>query len=123
MSERCTCSQCGRTFIPSLSFDFYSEPTKENPKAGLCENCFMGKIFSGQTATNVSPVSIPSGYQDAVCKRGKGETTCGFLGFGGNGFLCLKGSSAETNIRANLRDGSMRAKGDNCSGPPDFLKK
>jgi hypothetical protein len=123
MSEKCTCSKCGRTFIPSFLFDFYPEPTKENPKAGLCEICFMSKIFSGQTATNVSPVSIPKGYQDAVCKKGKGKITCSFLGFGEGGFICLKGSSMETVIRGKLRDGSMRAKGDNCSGPPQFLKK
>jgi hypothetical protein len=70
------------------------------------------------------PVPVPNGHETSVCKKGQGELTCSFLGLSSrDGHLvyeCLKGSSLESAIRGRLREGSMKSKGDNCSGPPDF---
>lgn len=64
--------------------------------------------------------AIPDGYEQSVCRFGGRETTCAFLAMG-DGFFCAKGMPhvAEV-IRGRLADGTMGAKGDNCSGPPDF---
>ena len=122
-TKECTCSNCGHTFVSSILFDFYPRPTKENPSAGLCENCFLKEALPKQTTVNISPVFIPSGYKETVCKMGKKEMTCSFLGFGEGGYLCLKKSSMEESIKERIRNNSISAKGDNCSGPPNFLKK
>lgn len=55
-----------------------------------------------------------------VCKLGKGAATCSFLTMGGGGFECAKGTAFEAAIRQRWAAGTMGAKGDNCSGPPDF---
>ncbi|OGM89724.1 hypothetical protein A2108_01245 [Candidatus Wolfebacteria bacterium GWA1_42_9] len=113
-NQTCTCSNCGYIFIPSFSFDFYPKPTEEDPSAGLCETCLMQGAFLGP------PVPIPDGYEEAVCRQGEGEATCSFLARDANGPKCLKGSSMEPNIIGRRLQGSMNAKGDNCSGPPHF---
>lgn len=46
------------------------------------------------------------------------EQRCSFLILGVVGFECAKGSSVESLIRE--RRPTMKARGDNCSGPPDF---
>ena len=56
-----------------------------------------------------------------LCKMGKGAETCSFLGMeAGVGFACQKGTEIEGLIRSRRKAGTMSAKGDNCSGPPDF---
>jgi len=55
-----------------------------------------------------------------VCKFGKKEETCSFLAMGGEGLMCTKGTSLEFIIQQRREQKSMRAMGDNCSGPPDF---
>lgn len=126
MLEKCTCSKCGHTFVPSFVFDFYPEPTKDNPNAGICENCMLKEALSRSDA---EMVSVPREYETTVCKRGQGAITCCFLAVGPVGpvgevgYACLKKSSLEANIRVKLRNGTMLAKGDNCSGPPDFNRK
>lgn len=123
--EKFTCSKRGLNFIPSPIFDFYPEPTAENPDAGLCETCMITGVFAESAAPKIDPVPVPKECVERVCKRGQGKATCSFLGFDaktGN-FSCLKGSSFEAPIRERLRNGSIRAKGDNCSGPPDFALK
>lgn len=55
-----------------------------------------------------------------VCKIGKGSGCCAFLVMDGGVFECGKGGGAEPCIRRRLAEGSINAKGDNCSGPPDF---
>lgn len=47
------------------------------------------------------------------------ESTCSFLTMTADGWACAKGSDMELSIRA--RRSSMRAQGDNCSGPPEFI--
>lgn len=114
-----TCRNCHYTFVPSFLFDFY--PDSKNPKTGLCENCMMAEAFSTSRPSR-DPVPLPAGYKENVCKFGKGRVTCSFLGITTDGLHCLKNSSFESAIRQRRQENSMRAKGDNCSGPPDFQK-
>lgn len=56
-----------------------------------------------------------------ICKLGSGEATCSFLSFSSeDGFSCLKKTGLEEIIRQKRDSGQMNAKGDNCSGPPNF---
>lgn len=110
-----TCWKCNLTFIPSFAFDFYQD--SEDPEVGLCENCMLAKAFG---VPNGDPQPVPKGYEDAVCKIGQDSATCSFLAWSGSGPKCLKGSSFETAINRKRQEGSGVAKGDNCSGPPDF---
>jgi hypothetical protein len=64
------------------------------------------------------PTQLSEQQVKDLCKAGKGEATCSFLTMGGSGMCCSKGSVFEAVIRE--RRPTMRAKGDNCSGPPDF---
>lgn len=112
-----TCRKCKLTFTPSFSFDFY--PDGEDPTVGQCENCLMKETFAG-TSSKSGSSALPARYRDTICRVGKGAATCSFLLFGGNEFECAKGSTFEPPIRERLREGSMNARGDNCSGSPDF---
>ena len=51
-----------------------------------------------------------------MCKVGQGEECCAFLLMGADGFECAKGTFAEDVINLRLAEGTMNAKGDNCSG-------
>jgi hypothetical protein len=64
--------------------------------------------------------SLSESHTDSVCLKGKGEKTCSFLMFGGSGWECSKGGDMEQFIRSRRDDKSMKAMGDNCSGPPSF---
>jgi hypothetical protein len=112
--EKNTCRNCGLVFVPSIEFDFY--PDGDDQKIGLCENCLLKIILYGDQ------IPIPIGHEKNMCLIGSGSTTCSFVGFAENKWNCLKGSSLESTIREKIRDGSITAKGDNCSGPPDFKK-
>lgn len=58
---------------------------------------------------------------ETLCKFGKGAETCSFLSMTVVvGFTCEKGSGIEDIIRSRRAEGTMKAKGDNCSGPPNF---
>lgn len=59
---------------------------------------------------------------ETLCKLKQGELTCAFITAGGDGFSCGKGTFAEPHIRKRIAEGTMAAKGDNCSGPPEFAK-
>lgn len=109
-----TCRKCGYTYIPNFAFDFY--PDGKDPKVGLCERCVMAEMLAPK------PLQvIPVGHDKNVCKFGQGPTTCAFLVMpGGEGLKCAKQSEFEGMIRKRLSEGSISAKGDNCSGPPDF---
>lgn len=62
-------------------------------------------------------------FVNNVCRIGEGPKTCmylmkGFLNTRGEiGFFCGKES---VQIRKALEEKQMKAKGDNCSGPPKF---
>jgi hypothetical protein len=51
---------------------------------------------------------------------GQGNATCAFLSFRGY-FACAKGTSVGNLINQRLAEKTMKAQGDNCSGPPDFV--
>jgi len=115
MKEVVICMDCEEKFVPSPAFDFY--PDGDDPKIGRCEKCLMAKAFD-----KPSESPLPPNYEDTVCKPGKGEKACSFLGMlgGKREFSCLKNSYSDKEIRRRRDEGSMSAKGDNCSGPPDF---
>jgi hypothetical protein len=56
-----------------------------------------------------------------LCRLGQGPETCRFLLIGPKGACCARGSAFEVVILERLP--TMSAKGDNCSGPPDFVPK
>ncbi len=60
--------------------------------------------------------TIAQDHLDSVCLPGKGETTCAFLMMTPGGMECAKGTGVETTIRQRLAEGTMAAKGDNCTG-------
>ena len=57
----------------------------------------------------------------ATCAPSSGPATCSFLLMGADGWHCAK---EEAGLRAQIEQrraaGTMKAKGDNCSGPPTF---
>lgn len=115
VDERVTCRSCGATYVPDFARDFY--PDGEDPKVGRCEGCMMRSLFQVNTK---EPHVLPSGHLETVCKFRQGEATCSFLVIGGDGSKCGKDSSFEKMIRQRRSEGTMGAKGDNCSGPPNF---
>ncbi len=107
-----TCSQCHRTYVPSISFDFYRRPTPEDPNAGVCESCLL---------RGPDPVEVSDSQAKEVCKFGSSEKTCAFLAISaGIGFVCVKKTNTSSEIRYRLENDLMNAKGNNCSGPPNF---
>lgn len=59
-------------------------------------------------------------HVDAVCLFGQGARCCAYLAMG-EGFRCLKDDSGLAQIiKARIERGESRARGDNCSGPPEF---
>lgn len=114
-----TCSKCNRTYVPSFAFDFY--PDGNDPEKGLCERCMLAEAFAKETPKD-SPSPLPPGYLEAVCKLGQGEKACSFLMHDGSNPSCAKGSGFEIIIRQRRAEGSIRSRGDNCSGPPEFKR-
>ncbi len=112
VKEEVTCAKCGfGPYVPSIICDFYQRG--DDPKNGVCERCMLEEAFA--------PKAVPSEeHLQNVCKLGQGEVVCAFLTSGPGGFTCTKGTSMEDTIRQRLASGSMNAKGDNCSGPPNF---
>lgn len=118
--ETVTCRKCHATYVPDFVNDFYADGA--DPKVGLCERCKMSEVFAVNTN---QPHPLPNeGHAKKVCKSGQSAATCAFLSAGGGSgevsFKCAKDSMIEVNIRQRLAEGTMGAKGDNCSGPPDF---
>lgn len=66
----------------------------------------------------------PLTYDDAHgrCKMGRGTETCRYLGIGQT-YTCLKGSTFQTLIDERVANDQIGAKGDNCSGAPDFVQQ
>ena len=113
--EEVTCRVCHATYVPDFINDFYADGA--DPKVGRCERCMMSEAFGVNTK---SPHALPKDYENSVCKIGKGAATCAFLTMGAGGFQCGKDSTVEKAIRERLAEGTMRSKGDNCSGAPNF---
>ena len=53
----------------------------------------------------------------SVCRLGQGAACCRYIIVSGSGIECAKGSPLQAGLDARTK---MTAKGDNCSGPPDF---
>lgn len=65
---------------------------------------------------------IPAHHVAAVCRPGDRENCCAFIASDAPpSFFCAKGDPLLVlAIRERLAEGSMGARGDNCSGPPDY---
>lgn len=74
-------------------------------------------VMIGDRVANVSTEHVK-----AVCRPGCGQESCSYLTMH-NGWTCAKGEGFE-GIRVLLErrrtENSIRAMGDNCSGPPAF---
>lgn len=68
------------------------------------------------TTQPTAPATIAAQHVTDICQPGKDETTCRYLMFGPGGWLCAKASNMQPMIDAR----TLRAKGDNCSGSPEF---
>lgn len=68
--------------------------------------------------------NIPDHFVDTLCKPGNRVLTCAYLTMGGDGWFCGKADqSLIVTIKKRLADtgaSRMGARGNNCSGPPDF---
>ena len=64
-------------------------------------------------------MSLDRNFVDTVCQPGKGAATCSFLLNDGE-WSCGKGTVFEQILKQRRASASMRALGDNCSGPPTF---
>ena len=100
--------------MPDFSFDYYGST---NNRDGQCENCMMREAFK-----KVDTQEVPSKeHLKEVCKFTQGRLTCRYLCMHpGKETMehCAKGSDLQSTIDA--RGDTMKAKGDNCSGIPDF---
>ena len=63
-------------------------------------------------------ITIDETHVTQVCRRGQREKTCTFL-IVGDGYKCAKEDERLVKTIKIERDNWV-AKGDNCSGPPDF---
>ncbi len=72
-------------------------------------------------------VFLPEAHVAAVCKPGT-PACCAYLamGRGAPRRFCAKGAGEQdlrAAIEARLAEGTMGARGDNCSGPPEYTPK
>lgn len=77
--------------------------------------------YRGETPAPPEPADFGILAMDRVqglCRIGQGERCCAFLVASAYGFECAKGTSLEETLR--IRRLTMNARGDNCSGWPDF---
>jgi hypothetical protein len=106
------CRQCGcGPYVPDFKNDFYVDDV-DGPGTGLCEKCFLHNALAPK-----DPVIIEGIHVEDVCRKSGGAAVCRFLVLS-DGFKCAKGSRLEEYIQSRLK--TMGAKGDNCSGPPEF---
>lgn len=111
-AQEVTCKACGRVWVPDFAVDCYEIDGME-----LCEPCAMPYLTKSR-----HPEPIDDKRATDICKKGRGAATCAFLCMipSTTSFACAKHSTIEDNLRQRLQEGSMRAKSDNCSGPPAF---
>lgn len=63
---------------------------------------------------------LAESYLEKVCKFGQESLVCRFLVLGTQGLSCAKKTSSFRDT-IEQKKGEMRARGNNCSGPPDFI--
>jgi len=51
-----------------------------------------------------------------ICKAGKREKTCRYIGLTGGGFACVKNSPMQDAIDKLVKEGKFTATSDNCGG-------
>jgi len=63
---------------------------------------------------------IPKDHLDNICLMHSGAQTCRYIGLSVNGFVCVKHSPMQVALDENVREGKLKACGDNCGGlcPP-----
>ncbi len=74
----------------------------------------------GRISVRRKGVGLDKKHIEKICKLGGDEAVCSFLSYTPDGFTCLKKTELEEFISQKRAAGEMRAKGDNCSGPPNF---
>ena len=113
------CRHCHARYVPDVVRDYYSDD--DSRTNGLCEQCFMTQAMTGSlpgATPDPTPLSDMTEHIEGVCKGEGGSSACRYLCMGDGGIACAKGSVIQSVIDGRAE--SMGAKGDNCSGPPDF---
>ncbi len=112
-----TCRKCGHgPYTPNFTFDFYEDGV-DGPGTGLCEKCVMTQVLN--PLADKEPTAMTDKHLDAVCRMGGDSACCRYVLFS-SGFKCAKGSNMQSTIDSRAK--TMKAKGDNCSGPLEFKK-
>lgn len=65
-------------------------------------------------------MNISDEHAAKVCRGTGGAHMCSFLVTNPEGWECAKGTPVELVINARRAERSMKATGNNCSGPPYF---
>jgi hypothetical protein len=68
----------------------------------------------------MSPIKVTEDQKKNLCKFGQGSKTCSFLIMSAEGFCCAKGTDFQAMLEERRFLETIRAMGDNCSGPPEF---
>lgn len=114
-STEVKCIGCQAKFEPT-PFCSFLPISEDKSKEGHCETC----VTRGKAGK--APVLLDARHAQSVCRSngGKKKTHCKYLFSEGSGWHCAKGTPL--GIIINRRAHLMHAKGDNCSGSPDFKK-
>lgn len=62
---------------------------------------------------------ISKAHLESVCRTGKQEKTCRYVGLGPNGFFCAKKTPIKSALDERAESGKSVARGDNCEGLGD----
>lgn len=109
------CRNCQARYVPNFTRDYYGG---KDGHGGLCESCMMREAFSKIPKRN--PVLIVDDDRlNNSCLVHQGSKTCRYLAMGSEGMTCLKNSDMQSAI--DQRASGMGSKGNNCSGPPEYL--
>ena len=116
MKKPIVCSVCGVSFRPGPFLDFIEEVGTGD---GMCTDC-LRKLMK----TDLIPVSRKK--SKTICLQGQGAKMCKYLvsvipkslRLEDVSFACAKGGKFQKDIESH----AMVARGDNCSGPPNFSK-
>lgn len=110
--EEVECRKCHAHWVPNFMRDYYGQQGDDR-RSGTCEGCMM------QEHMPKPPVPVPTKeHLQTVCRFGQGGAqVCRYLAFGAE-LSCAKKSVLQRTIDDKAE--TMTAKGDNCSGPPDF---
>lgn len=75
-------------------------------------------------ASHVTFPTLPAAHVQTVCRPHAGAVTCSYLcQQQGMDFFCAKRTPYEAILSKKRCQGQLKSMGDNCSGPPDYVKK